>query len=295
MQHATREKSLQEEALDGERSAEIFARLFSLCTEVAFDLRTVRPSILTRLRLLAEKTETLKDCERCVGVAKEVFRYYDASKPRERFTPLEQRIVVIGRLFSDIGKTGPAGADLDGQRLVVEMFAVEKVVDGQMSVTRFFEIHFAVDATERARRFASLGLDPRMTMRSFWNLHSLWTLHILQGDGVPVEALPAAVTHHLLENVNPDSIVANDGRFTKYAGRHPSFDRPEKLVILLDKYDAARRRGRCTHNEAIRWLRNAIASNHRFHGDHAFLQLIDDLDGTMKLREEGVALPNGAP
>jgi hypothetical protein len=48
-----------------------------------------------------------------------------------------------------------------------------------------------------------------MTMREFWNLHSAWALHVLQEDGVP-----AAATHHILENVNPDSLIAEDGPVT---------------------------------------------------------------------------------
>jgi hypothetical protein len=124
-----------------------------------------------------------------------------------------------------------------------------------------------------------------MTMREVWNLHSAWTLHVLQGDGVPMEAVPAAATHHILENVNPDSLIAEDGRFTKYFGKHASFERPEKLVILLDKYDAALRRGRCTHDQAIASLREVIANNHRFCGDHGFLELIEDLDKVMKVPE----------
>jgi hypothetical protein len=124
-----------------------------------------------------------------------------------------------------------------------------------------------------------------MTMREFWNLHSAWTLHVLQGDGVPMEAVPAAATHHILENVNPDSLIAEDGRFTKYFGKHASFERPEKLVILLDKYDAALRRGRCTHDQAIASLREVIANNHRFCGDHGFLELIEDLDKVMTVPE----------
>ncbi len=260
-----------------------FERLRSICSDVGVDVEGIRPSILARMRLLAETTKTLNDCERAVRIAGDIFRYYDASKPLKRFTALERRIVVIGTLFSDIGKTGPAGASLDGQRLVAEMFAVECVVDGGTSVARFFELYFPADAARRARRFGALGLDARMTLREFWNLHSAWTLHIIQGDGVPLEAVPAAATHHILENVNPDSLIAEDGRFTKYFGKHASFERPEKLVILLDKYDAAVRRGRRTHDQAIAFLREVIANNHRFCGDHGFLELIDDLDQIRKV------------
>jgi hypothetical protein len=262
-----------------------FRRLRTLCAAVGFDLEGIRPSILARMRLLAQTTETVNDCERAVGLAFHIFRYYEASKPLQRFTALERRIVVIGTLFSDIGKSGPAGADLDGQQLVAEMFAVERDLDEGMSVARFFEVSFPADAADRVRRFEALGLDAGMTLRAFWNLHSGWTLHILQGDGVPLEAVAAAATHHLLENVNPDSLIAEDGRFTRYFGPHGSFERPGKLVILLDKYDAARRRGRRTHHQAIAFLREVIARNHRFCGDHGFLELIEDLDEVMNVPE----------
>jgi hypothetical protein len=146
-------------------------------------------------------------------------------------------------------------------------------------------VYFAADVADRVRRFGLLGLDAGMTMREFWNLHSAWSLHILQGDGVPAEAVPAAATHHILENVNPDSIVARDGRFTKCFGEHAAFARPEKLVILLDKYDASRRRGGLTHHEAIVRLRGIIARNQRFCEDQGFLSLIEDLDRVMSVRE----------
>jgi hypothetical protein len=260
-------------------------RLRTICADVGFDLERIRPSILARMRLLAETTETLNDCERGVRIANDIFRYYDIWKPLRRFTALERRIVVIGTLFSDVGKSGPAEAALDGQQLVAEMFAVECAIDERTSVARFFQVYFPADADKRARRFGALGLDPGMTMRTLWNLHSAWTLHILQGDGVPMEAVPAAAAHHILENVNPDSLIAEDGRFTKYFGKHASFERPEKLVILLDKYDAALRRGRRTHDKAVAFLREVIARNQRFCGDHEFLELIEDLDEVMKVPE----------
>ena len=120
-----------------------------------------------------------------------------------------------------------------------------------------------------------------MSMRQFWNLHSVWSLQILRGDGIPKEAVAAAAMHHLLENPNPHAMFAADSRLTKYLGHTPSFDRPEKLVILLDKYDAARRRGHRTHQEAIAWLRDLIKAHPRFCSDRGFFSLIDDLDAAI--------------
>jgi hypothetical protein len=234
------------------------------------------------MRLLAETTETVADCGRAAEMAQAMFRYYEQHKPDQRFSELDQRTVLIASLFSDIGKTGPADADKAAQRLIAEMFAVEQVPDEKMSVSDFFRTYFAEDASDRVARLRELGLDPDITMREFWNMHSAWTLHIIQAGGIPLEAVAAAATHHLLENVNPDSIVAQDGRFTRYFGENHRVDRPEKLIILLDKYDAARRRAGRSHEDAIRWLRALIANNALFAEDQEFCSLIDDLDVVMR-------------
>lgn len=258
--------------------ADTIKRLAVLCAKVGFDLKSLSPSILGRLELLAEHTATVADSERMASMASAVFRHHEATRPDEAFSDAERRIVVLGCLFSDIGKTGPVNADLGGQRLIAQMFAVEGVRDDTQSVARFLKGHFPEDASDRIRRFTELGLDPEITIRQFWNLHSTWTLQITEASRVPAETIAAAATHHLLDEVNPDAIVASDHTFTRSFGDNASFDRAEKLIILLDKYDAVRRRGRQTHAHAIAWLRARVESNPRFHGDREFLSLIEDLD-----------------
>ncbi len=259
-----------------------FERLSAISARSGLDLEKVDPAILERMRLLAETTETVRDSERAADLAEEIFRYYETLTPPERFSSLERRTVVIGTLFSDIGKSGPADASVDGQRLVAEMFAVENIPDGAVSVGAFFGVYFRSNASDRVRRFRALGLDPEMSMREFWNLHSVWTLQILRGDGVPPQAVSAAATHHLLENVNPHSMFGTDSRLMKYVQNSASFGRPEKLVILLDKYEAARRRSHRTHDEAIAWLRQLVQAHPRFCNDQDFFSLIDGLDAVIE-------------
>jgi hypothetical protein len=259
-------------------AADTIERLRAVCAEVGFDLDSVASSVVARLQLLAEKTETVADCERMVAMAQRLFRHYETTKPREAFTEVERRIVVLGCVFSDVGKTGPRNADASGQRLVVEMFSVEGVRDDKQPVARFLRTHFPADAQERIHRFAALGLDANMTLREFWNRHSGWTLEIVETGGVPPEAVAAAATHHLLDEINPRAIVGADHRFTRPSGENPTFDRAEKLIILLDKYDAVRRRGRRTHAEAVTWLRDRVAHSRHFKDDPELLTLIADLD-----------------
>ncbi len=256
-------------------------RLAALCAEVGFDLRSVDASVLARLELLSERTHTVGDCEQSVDRARRIFRYYEQTKPGLAFSDGERRIVVLGSLFSDIGKTGPASASPAGQRLIAEMFAVEGVRDDQQSVAAFLNTYFPHDAEERIAGFGELGLRVDMTIREFWNLHSSWTLQIVESGGIPPEAIAAAATHHLLEDINPDAIVASDRRFTRPFGDNVAFDRAEKLVILLDKYDALRRRARRTHEQAIAWLHQRVESHPRFRGDHEFSTLIGDLEAAL--------------
>lgn len=262
---------------------DIIERLERLCKRAGVSIGQLGQPLLERISLLAERTSTLDDCARAMDIAELVFEHY--AEKHAAFTEMEKATVRLGSLFSDIGKTGPVNADASQQRLIAEMFSIEGVSDDKMPVARFFEHYFPRDAQERIGSFAALGLDPTITMREFWNMHSGWTLQVMQRVGVPHEAVAAAATHHLLENVNPDSIVAEDGTFTRQFGTNAAFDRPEKLVIVLDKYDAARRRGHFEHDAAIEWLRRQIDKNARFRGDAQFGELIAVLDTVMGVHD----------
>jgi hypothetical protein len=257
-------------------------RMHALCAQVGFDLGSVKPVIIARMQLLAQHSETVSDSARMIARAWDIFRHYERAKPAEAFTEMERRIVVLGCLFSDIGKTGPVGASAAGQALIAEMFSVEGVRDETQSVAQFFVMYFPADAAERTRRFEALGLEPTLTMRQFWNLHSVWTLEIAESGGLPPEVIAAAATHHLLDNVNPGAIVAEDRRFSRSFGDNANFDRAEKLIILLDKYDALLRRSRHTHEAAILWLRTRVDRSPDFRGDVELSTLISDLDRVLQ-------------
>jgi hypothetical protein len=252
------------------------ARFAEVCKRASLRLEQLAPHVVHRMLLLAQYTETFDDGTRIVDMAERVFEHCEATG--KMFSPHDQDVVRIGSLFSDIGKTGPKRATRKQQRLVARMFSIEGVRNDQMPVAEFFATYFAAEQTSATRTFVELGLDPNMPMRSFWNLHSEWTFELLRGSGIPPEAIPAAAAHHLLEHINPSDLVADDGSFTHSFGRNSNFDRPEKLVILLDKYDAVRRRGRRSHDEAITWLRQLLARHPRFPADQEFESLIDALD-----------------
>ncbi|MBX3226536.1 MAG: hypothetical protein KIT84_32255 [Labilithrix sp.] len=255
--------------------------LRACCARVGFDLDRAGSALLERMLLLAEGSGTFDDAVRLADHAHRVFAHYAKTKPDRAFDALERRTVVLASLFSDIGKTGPADAGADDRRTIVEAFAVENVRDDQQPVATFLRTYFAADAEERIARFAAMGIDPALSLREFWNLHAHWTLAISEAAGLPPEATAAAATHHMLDDVNPDSIVGDDDRFTRSFGQNTTFDRAEKLVILLDKYDAVRRRGGRSHEGAIAWLRERIAQSDRFRDDAELLELVADVDAAI--------------
>lgn len=256
-------------------------RLRGQCSAIGFDLDRASHTLVERMQLLAEHSGTFDDALRLASYAERVFHHYDATKPENAFTPIERQTVVLASLFSDLGKTGPAEADAHARRIVVEAFAVENVRDDKQPLSAFFHTHFPADADDRIARLTALGIDPAISVRQFWNLHSSWTLAIAEAAGLPPEAVAAAATHHLLEDINPQKIVGDDDRFTRRFGENAAFDRAEKLVILLDKYDAVRRRGGRSHAEAIAWLRDKLAKSSRFHDDAAFLELLTDMEAVL--------------
>jgi hypothetical protein len=261
-------------SVDGSNHADALARLREHCAAVGFDLDAAGGSLVARMRLLAEHSHTFDDATRMVGYAEAIFGHDGTASATPPFSAIERQTVVLACIFSDVGKTGPENADEHDRRLVVEAFAVENVKDDAQTFAHFLAEYFPSDAAERTARFVALGLDPRMTLRQFWNQHSVWTLAIVEAAGLPLEAVAAAAAHHLLDDVNPRSIVGDDDRFTRRFGENVAFDRAEKLVVLLDKYDAVTRRGRKAHDEAITWLRDRIARSPRFGKDREFGELL---------------------
>ncbi len=261
-------------------------KIVDVLQEVGLDPEKVAPRIIERLELLNDITKTVEDGENAVAIAKEIFQYYQENKPEMTFSELEQKIVIIGSLFSDVGKTGPREALFPEQRLVAEIFSVDNVKDPNMKVSEFFQMYFASDHGDRVKMFQQMGLDVNMTMREFWNMHSQWTLDIISGDGIPPEAIAGAASHHILDGINPMNIIGADQRFTRYFGENTSFDKPEKLIIILDKYDAYWRRGGKTKEEAIELLKKRIAENPVFAGDSQFRELINGLSVVVLSRED---------
>ncbi|MDP3793064.1 MAG: hypothetical protein Q8Q89_05055 [bacterium] len=84
------------------------------------------------------------------------------------------------------------------------------------------------------------------------------------------------------EQGNYKTLVMN-GEFKLRFGENRRFDRPEKLVPLLDKYQARLTRlENQTHQDAIEFLIKFLNKNERFKNDQEFVELIEDLNQALK-------------
>lgn len=247
----------------------------------------INPRIIKRLELLNSMTNFIEEEKESLELAKKLFKYYETAKPEKIFTREEKDEVLIGLILADIGKSGPPNATESQQALIIRIFGVEGVKDLKTPVRDFIEDRFPDTAQRDIQLFRDIGLDPSMSIEKFWRLHSGWTLGIVEGDGIPEEDLPGAVLHHILEGDNVDLIDEEgnyktlniNGKVKLRFGENRRFDRPEKLVPLLDKYEAilTRLEGK-THDDAISFLKKTLSKNERFKSDLEFIELIEDLD-----------------
>lgn len=248
--------------------------------KLGFDVQQLDPEITQRLTLLEETTPTIHDEKRAIRYARKIFRHYQKKHPEHAFSEEEKMTVEAGTMLTDIGKSGPPHADRQAEKLIAEMFSIEGVEDPNMSIRTFLQNYFPETWRQHIKTLESIALGPEMTMRQFWNKHSEWTHKIIENKGVPEEAIPAASTHHRLEGVNPDNIIGTHDTYRRPFGTNTTFDRAEKLIIVLDKYDAYRRRGGTSHRDAMAALRNIITESP--YGDDAeFHELMDELDAVL--------------
>lgn len=214
-----------------------------LLEEVGIETGGLRALVLDRMALLDAKTKTVEDEMRSVDYSRRL-----AIAPEKRPT------VEAATVLADIGKTGGAKATAEEAATIANIYAIDKKIDLRISLSDFLSQFFSGN-TSMVKNLEALGIDLTMNMRAFFNLHAGWSLEIMKASNIPAEAALSAASHHLLEGVNPDGIInIPEGRF-QALGVSRELDEREVWVILLDKYDAARRRGNKTHREAIDWLR----------------------------------------
>ena len=155
-----------------------------------------------------------------------------------------RRDMSIAAYLHDIGKSGPFDAPQATQEAIVTLYAVENVVDPDQTIAETARTNFSSeDAASILKRLGSCGLRSNDTMRAFWDRHGYWTHDILEADseGIPVRARVIAGSHHADRGIDPYGFSSD-----KYVDMLAN-----RILIAVDKYQAAVARSQKTHGEAL--------------------------------------------
>lgn len=191
-----------------------------------------------------------------------------------------KRDMSIAAYLHDIGKSGPFDASPESQEAIVNLYAVENVANPDQTIAETVRANFSSDeATNILEHLASCGMRSTDTMRAFWDRHGYWTHDILEADSedIPIRARVVAGSHHMDRGIDPYKFSSGD---------HVAI-LENRILMAVDKYQAAVARGQKTHDEAMDVIRRILAPKY---GSDAMmnrvLKVLDAIgEGEMLLEE----------
>jgi hypothetical protein len=163
---------------------------------------------------------------------------------RSRLDADSTRDMSIAAYLHDIGKSGPFDASQESQKAIVKLYAVEHVADPDQTIATTVRMNFsAEEAASILAHLGSCGMHSTDSMRAFWDRHGYWTHDILEADseGIPIRARVVAGSHHMDRGIDPYRFSSDD-----YVAVLEN-----RILMAVDKYQAAVARGRKTHGEAM--------------------------------------------
>jgi HD-GYP domain-containing protein (c-di-GMP phosphodiesterase class II) len=163
-----------------------------------------------------------------------------------------RRDMSIAAYLHDIGKSGPFDALQATQEAIVKLYAVENVADPDQTIAETARTNFSSeDAASILKWLGSCGLRSNDTMRAFWDRHGYWTHDILEADseGIPVRARVIAGSHHVDRGIDPYEFSSDE-----YADMLAN-----RILIAVDKYQAAVARSQKTHGEAMEIIKGILS------------------------------------
>jgi len=163
-----------------------------------------------------------------------------------------RRDMSIAAYLHDIGKSGPFDAPQATQEAIVKLYAVENVADPHQTIAETARTNFSSDDAESIlERLGSCGLRSNDTMRAFWDRHGYWTHDILEADAedIPTRAKIVAGSHHMDRGIDPYKFSSGDYVATL----------ENRILMAVDKYQAAVARGQKTHGQAMETIKGILS------------------------------------
>ncbi|MEN9341824.1 MAG: hypothetical protein RIQ54_80 [Candidatus Parcubacteria bacterium] len=234
--------------------------------ELGIEDHELHETIIERLALIETRYRRFNDDSRmiCRGL-RNLFDYITHTSPQQlSISETEINKTVLAGFIHDIGKSGPATVGPEHQAMVVDIYGIEGVRDGTASISSVLREHRPEDADRFLSLLSELGITEHTTMREFWNLHGVWTHDILeqyQCAGIDRETRIIAGSHHIAEGINPYHVT--DSTIPLGAIEIGALEQyldviEERALIIIDKYQASRRRSETSHETAMTVVRSII-------------------------------------
>ncbi len=242
--------------------------VLSFFTELGVQEEDLHPVIVDRLALIEERYQRFNDDSRmiCWGLDN-LFTYFNEDADHHvSISPDHIRKATIAAVVHDVGKSGPHTATPEQQKAVIDLYGVEKVRDGSAPIASVLQEKYSdqKDVEDFLHHLEGIGVSSTTTMREFWNLHGVWTHDILENnlcDGIDGETRVIAGSHHIAEGINPYHVP--DSQIPLGAVEIGAMENyldilEERSLIVIDKYQANRRRSGTTHEQAMQTVRTLI-------------------------------------
>ena len=170
---------------------------------------------------------------------------------QSKLIPDSRRDMSIAAYLHDIGKSGPFDASQDTQEAIVKLYAVENVADPDQTIAETVHANFSFEeAANILKHLGSCGMRSTETIRAFWDRHGYWTHDILEADSedIPLRARVIAGSHHSDRGIDPYDVSSDE-----YLDMVES-----RILMAVDKYQAAIARSQKTHDEAMRIINRIL-------------------------------------
>ncbi|TSA46618.1 hypothetical protein D4R52_00105 [bacterium] len=218
----------------------------------------LHPEFLKRLSLLAAQSEFYKHSQRMSLGLKNVLENFDSE-------PQTIRNTRFAAIIHDIGKTGPADAPAEAQKAFLNLYN-NPTNNGSLKVG---EIENSPQELEQ------YGAQPEMTMKDFWNSHSIWTFDNLTAypEGINAETKVLAASHHADKKEPISNPYLMDAKEFPFA---------LKALIAMDKTEAAYTRRNLPLPEAIASAKDIVGKNPELKDDLEFNKIFAAMNGLAK-------------
>ena len=163
----------------------------------------------------------------------------------------------MAALLHDIGKTGPPAITRVQQLAVVKTFAFRGKIDTTKKVSEILEANFKEKESKDLIFCLKQFINTDMSMRDFYDSHARWGFDVLDKSTyshIPDIIKKIAVLHHMDKK-------GGDYTFGLELGDNPVDIIRQRVLMIIDQYQARISRALDKHEEAILHTREDISKN----------------------------------